>query len=444
MKSTNENKDSKRNIVQGENNKIYEVGKKLGQGGNGKVFKAKEVNTKFDKYAIKFFSCSRGKEKRKERYNRFQREVEVLKKLKDVNGVINIIDYNLPEFDKLDKEKAWYLMPLCNKYDCSKGKNIIEKLSQMLSLANIIKEIHKEGLAHRDIKPDNILLLNGKIILSDFGLVWVDQDNRLTCIDEKVGPYKILPPELENIQPDMDIDYRKSDVYLFAKVLWIVLKNDPNGFRGRYNRGDKQIYLDKNIYEANTLGYIHKLMEEATDDNPFKRITIEKCIDYIKKQIDILNIKEGDISKEKELNQLLYDESNAEIKSKIEPDELIFRNYESINEILDTMFKVGKVKIKSAGYEEEIQIENYSYEKTGLCVLNLTKVGIFKRSIFCKIKHVKQIKENFESEQEDRYIICLEDFEHNDEYVSYQQSKRDFFSEKIYLSNMEEVIISRG
>lgn len=44
-----------------------------------------------------------------------------------------------------------------------------------------------------------------------------------------------MPPELENVQTDLDLDFRPSDVYLFAKVLWMTLKGDNIGFEDNIN-----------------------------------------------------------------------------------------------------------------------------------------------------------------------------------------------------------------
>lgn len=78
-------------------------------------------------------------------------------------------------------------------------------------------------------------------MLSDFGLYWRMDSDRYTKLNEAVGPHKIMPPELERVHSGLKLDYRPSDVYLFSKVLWMTLKEDNIGYRGKYQRGDMQI-----------------------------------------------------------------------------------------------------------------------------------------------------------------------------------------------------------
>ena len=217
--------------------------KSLGEGGNGEVYKVFCDEIAFPVVAKFFKGNSRSKERR---YERFKREVSVLAKLSDIDGLIEILDYNLPDEVPQEPFGAWYLMPKATKFTVNSKKYLADKLEDMLQLAKILKDLHSKNYAHRDIKPENILYYNGKIILADFGLVWLDSGDRLTAFDEKVGPYKILPPELEHVDPGTNMLYMPSDVYLFAKLLWMTLKNDNIGFRGQNNRQNSQIYIDKN------------------------------------------------------------------------------------------------------------------------------------------------------------------------------------------------------
>ena len=72
----------------------------------------------------------------------------------------------------------------------------------------------------------------------------------MTDLNERIGPGKIAPPEFSNLGAFSYIDFKASDVYLFAQVIWMILKEEPFGFYGPYKYGEdsKQLLLDeKNI-----------------------------------------------------------------------------------------------------------------------------------------------------------------------------------------------------
>lgn len=320
---------SKEKVYRGE---VYSFTRKeppLNHGGNGAVYEV-DVEGLNKPVVAKFFEYSGKDEER--RYERFKRETAFLSDFKGIEGVIDIIDKHCPE--KLSKERgeAWYLMPKAAEYKVKYNTPLHQKLDDMISLARILERLHSKEYAHRDIKPENILLLNGKVVLADFGLAWNPNMERLTVLNERVGPYRILPPELEHIDDSANIDYRFSDVYLFAKVLWMTLKMDNNGFRGQYDRGDNQIYLSKSNHNVCTLEPIHKLLEESTCDDIFKRITITDCIKYLEYQKQI--IVNPDSIDHLKLQRLQYEEDSRKMIAKNEPNEIIYSEETSLLSIL--------------------------------------------------------------------------------------------------------------
>ena len=153
--------------------------------------------------------------------------VEKYRKKEEVEGVVPIYDF----FSKADRNRGiyWYAMPKASNY-LTKGLPAIQILEDVLYLAKTIRILHSKGYAHRDIKPKNILLYRGRLCLTDFGLVCKqDDDIHITEVDEKIGPNVIRPPEFENAWALKDFDYSVSDVYLFAKTVWMLLKATSRG-----------------------------------------------------------------------------------------------------------------------------------------------------------------------------------------------------------------------
>ena len=77
----------------------------------------------------------------------------------------------------------------------------------MKQLADGLKHIHKQGVAHRDIKPDNLLitgqfpedLLNQggsfQLKIADFGFSTVKEQSRTLC-----GTPVFMPPEIDEVR----------------------------------------------------------------------------------------------------------------------------------------------------------------------------------------------------------------------------------------------------
>ncbi|QNR65343.1 protein kinase [Paenibacillus peoriae] len=258
--------------------------KKLGGGGNGDVYRATDRSQK--EIAIKIFQFNKPKKETSfkdkiimTRLRRFEIEAQKGYDLsqKGQRGIIPIIHYELP---CPDTGKYFYVMPIATPLEIitKKINNIYELIHIFKYLAQVLSELHAQGISHRDIKPDNILFYNGTYCFSDLGLIDFPEKEDLTRVGETLGNRKTMAPEMRT--PNEEVDHRPADVYSFAKTLWMVLAKEKFAFDGQFNPFQNQ-KLQKR-HPKQHLVELHELLHDSTFEDPTKRPTMEAFIDRIK------------------------------------------------------------------------------------------------------------------------------------------------------------------
>lgn len=173
--------------------------------------------------------------------------------------------------------------------------------------------------------------------LADFGLVWnaKDTEDHITEVNDHLGPIVIRPPELQLIEDIESVDYRKSDVYLFAKTLWMLLEHDSIGFLSEYSRSDENVYIYKNTekHMLETAEPLHRLMEGATKHNWGERITIDDCLFYLEEQLSIIT----ETIPQNKLQEYKYIEQVKHIDATFHPDRKEFSDPSAILRTLNEM-----------------------------------------------------------------------------------------------------------
>ncbi|MFT3767823.1 MAG: serine/threonine-protein kinase [Minicystis sp.] len=148
--------------------------KPLGEGGEGAVFAVWDRNRKSD-VALKVMRDT-GEADLGER---FEREYGILAASRS-NHLVTVHDYGQEQVPAATGDSVvhyWYTMERCESSVRSvyRGMPLHERVGVALSVLDGLAFLHAKGIAHRDIKPDNVFLVKGQAKLGDFGLARASQ-----------------------------------------------------------------------------------------------------------------------------------------------------------------------------------------------------------------------------------------------------------------------------
>ncbi|MBV6522882.1 MAG: Serine/threonine-protein kinase PknD [Gemmatimonadaceae bacterium] len=102
-----------------------------------------------------------------------------------------------------------------------------ESLRLLAEVAEALRYAHENGVVHRDVKPENILLSGRHALLSDFGiarLTNVSDDTHNTTSGIAVGTPAYMSPEQAAADPDVD---GRADIYALGCVAFEMLAGRP-------------------------------------------------------------------------------------------------------------------------------------------------------------------------------------------------------------------------
>ncbi|MGA4608646.1 TOMM system kinase/cyclase fusion protein [Pseudoalteromonas maricaloris] len=212
----------------------YQLLEKIGEGGFGKVFKARQINTG-QIVALKFLALEPQLEAtKKHRYaERFNRETLLCSQLNHPN-IVRLLDKG-----QLNENLMFGV------FEYVEGQTLRDYLSQngaidsvyatdiMLQVLDALIHAHQQGIIHRDIKPTNIMLSQSgaktyaKIL--DFGIGTLAQETRqhdfetITLTQETLGTPSYSAPEQLRGEPAS----AKSDLYVWGLVFLECLTGVP-------------------------------------------------------------------------------------------------------------------------------------------------------------------------------------------------------------------------
>ncbi len=149
---------------------------------------------------------------------RFREEVCTLDRLRH-EGIVRLLRHNLQYDPPYCVLEALSGPSLAERLRLTGPMAPAEAVPIIASVARALEEAHRQGVLHRDIKPDNIVLNNGKPKLIDFGIAVSQSATRHTGPWLVMGTGNYLAPERVAGKPATP----QSDIYGLGLVLFELL-----------------------------------------------------------------------------------------------------------------------------------------------------------------------------------------------------------------------------
>lgn len=203
----------------------YRIERRLGQGGMGTVFLARQEEPVQREVALKVVKTGMNSA---EVVVRFQQERQALAWMHH-DGIAKVFDCGATK-----RGQPYFVMEYVDgvaltEYCDTHRLTIPQRVELMVQVCAAVMHAHQKGVVHRDLKPSNVLVCRedgrARVKIIDFGLAKVvagtDQRGSIPSLGRAgVGTPEYMAPE--QADPELDVDTR-ADVYSLGAVLYELL-----------------------------------------------------------------------------------------------------------------------------------------------------------------------------------------------------------------------------
>ena len=193
--------------------KRYRILKVIGIGGMAVVFEAMDMLMRRN-VAVKMLKDDINNDVQS--VKRFINESKAVAMLSHPN-IVNIYDVSVKD------DRKYIVMELVDgitlkNYILKKGVlSLHEVISITEQILMALEHAHSKGIVHRDIKPQNIMMLkNGSVKVADFGIAKLPNAETVTMTDKAIGTVFYISPEQAS---GKQID-RRSDIYSLGVTMY--------------------------------------------------------------------------------------------------------------------------------------------------------------------------------------------------------------------------------
>jgi eukaryotic-like serine/threonine-protein kinase len=201
----------------------YRIEKELGGGGMSRVFLAEETGLE-RKVVVKVLPPEMAAGVNAER---FRREILLAARLQHPH-IVPLLTAGAKD------DLLYYVMPFIQGESlrtrlAREGELPVGQVSRILrDVADALAYAHRQGVVHRDIKPDNVMLADGHAVVTDFGVAKAVEsstgESSLTSLGVALGTPAYMSPEQASADPHVD---HRADIYALGAMAYEMLTGQP-------------------------------------------------------------------------------------------------------------------------------------------------------------------------------------------------------------------------
>ena len=251
----------------------YQLTSEIARGGVGTVWRAMDLVIKRE-VAVKELRlpADLSRSERESLVQRTTREARVAGRLTHPSlvTVLDVVD---------EDERPWIVMELLEASTLEEiiqvgGPLPYQRVAEIgLNLIDALKVAHGEGIVHRDVKPDNVMISEaGRVVLTDFGLAAWNGESALSSSGRIIGSPAYIPPERAKAGPVGP----ESDIWSLGATLYAAVEGYPPYDRKGYIKILRQEQLDEPKEAANA-GPLAPVLAGMLRVEPGERLSAENA-----------------------------------------------------------------------------------------------------------------------------------------------------------------------